>query len=164
MTVDNEWEQRLGALWLDIESHDEASFRKAHEALLSEVPQENSVALFERAAAFDSFGHPDEAAPLYQAALEANVPGERRRRAIIQLASSLRNLGRVEEAAMLLNKELEGKPDHLTGALRAVLALVLADLGREREALSIALIALADYLPRYNKSMTRYAQALLKKT
>jgi hypothetical protein len=46
------------------------------------------------------------------------------------------------------------------GAVLAFLALALADLHREREALSASLTALAHYLPRYNRSLARYALAL----
>ena len=34
------------------------------------------------------------------------------------------------------------------------------DLGREREAVAVALTALSTYLPRYNRSVARYAQEL----
>jgi hypothetical protein len=33
-------------------------------------------------------------------------------------------------------------------------------VGREREALAVALTALSKYLPRYNRSVARYARAL----
>jgi hypothetical protein len=36
----------------------------------------------------------------------------------------------------------------------------LTDLGREREAVSLALGALAAYLPRYNRSLANYAQQI----
>jgi hypothetical protein len=36
----------------------------------------------------------------------------------------------------------------------------LADLGREREALAHSLGALSAYLPRYNRSLARYAKRL----
>jgi hypothetical protein len=44
--------------------------------------------------------------------------------------------------------------------VRAFLALSLADLGREREALMHTLIALSHSLPRYNRSLARYASEL----
>jgi hypothetical protein len=56
----------------------------------------------------------------------AGLTGLRRRRATIQLASSLR----------------------------------ACDLGREREAVSVSLTALSKYLPRYNRSLERYASAI----
>jgi hypothetical protein len=77
------------------------------------------------------------------------------------MASSLRNLGKPERAAELLTLELEAGNDELNGAVRAFLALALADLGREREALAITLTALSQYLPRYNRSLARYAEGLI---
>jgi tetratricopeptide (TPR) repeat protein len=76
------------------------------------------------------------------------------------MASSLRNLGQVEQAAAMLSAELKQPSDELDQAVSAFLALALADLGREREALAIGLSALSTYLPRYNRSLARYAQAL----
>ncbi len=43
---------------------------------------------------------------------------------------------------------------------RAFLALALVDVGREREAVAESLTALSKYLPRYNRSLARYAEAL----
>jgi hypothetical protein len=42
-----------------------------------------------------------------------------------------------------------------------VLALALADVGREREAVSVAVAALAPHLPRYQRSMANYARLLV---
>ena len=87
----------------------------------------------------------------------------RRRRAVIQMASSLRNIGRVAESVELLTAEAHNHdPDAavLADAVSAVLALCLADLGREREAVSVALLALAPHLPRYQRSMANYARLL----
>jgi hypothetical protein len=49
----------------------------------------------------------------------------------------------------------------LGDAVAAVLALSLTDAGREREAVVLLLHALSDHLPRYQRSMHRYADALL---
>ena len=156
-----EWEQRTAALWSSMEEHDEDRFVELVEALAAELPSGSAIGLFERACAQDSTGHSDLAAPLYRAALDAGLSGIRRRRAVIQMASSLRNLGDSKEAASMLSAELNRGDDALTGAVRAFLALALADEGREREAVSVALTALAEYLPRYNASLARYAQALV---
>ena len=55
-------------------------------------PGDDAVDMFEQACELDSTGHPDRAAPLYRAALDAGLAGINRRRATIQMASSLRNL------------------------------------------------------------------------
>ena len=130
------------------------------DVLVAELPAASAVGLFERASAQDSTGHPDSAVPLYEAALEAGLAGSWRRRAIIQMASSLRNLGHPEQAVDLLTAELHASSDELDGAVRAFLALALVDLGREREAVAVSLTALSHYLPRYNRSLARYAQDL----
>lgn len=63
--------------------------RAVVEQLLGELPADSTVALFERAAACNSTDHSDRAVPLYRGALERGLSGERRRRAVIQMASSL---------------------------------------------------------------------------
>ena len=80
---------------------------------------------------------------------------------MIQLASSLRNLDQVSESVALLTAEREQPSDRLDDAVSAFLALALADTGREREAVSIALGALAPHLPRYQRSLGNYARALV---
>ena len=79
---------------------------------------------------------------------------------MIQLASTLRNLGRVAESVELLRAEQENASDELDDAVAAFLALALVDAGREREATGIVLEALAAHLPRYKRSLANYAQEL----
>jgi hypothetical protein len=54
-----------------------------------------------------------------------------------------------QDAVALLIAELDGETDVLTGAVRAFLALALAEVGREREAVGVALTALSEYLPPF---------------
>ena len=158
--VDAAWEQRMSDLWTKLDDHGEEEFVALVESLTAELPAGSAIAHFERASAFDSTGYEDRAVPLYEAALDAGLEGERRRRAVIQMASSLRNLGNAQDAVVLLTAELDAATDALDGAVRAFLALALTDVGREREAVSVALTALSGYLPRYNRSLANYAQAL----
>lgn len=155
-----DWEKRISTVWLEMDSYDEAELLGRVDALVAELPPGNAIGLFERGAAFDSTGHPDRAVPLYAAALDAGLVGERRRRAVIQMASSLRNLGNPQEALTLLTAEASAASDELDGAVATFMALVLADLGREREAVAVAVAALSTYLPRYNRAVARYARAL----
>jgi len=159
-----DWEKRLSDLWTAIDDHDENEFVALVDRLAAELPPGSAIGFFERAGARDSTGHPDLAAPLYKAALDGGLTGERRRRAIIQLASSLRNLGNPHDAVVLLRAELDAADDVLNGAVRAFLALALVDVGHEREAVAVALEALSEYLPRYNLSVSRYAQELTTET
>jgi Tetratrico peptide repeat len=153
---------RLAAAWDSIDSYGEEDFRALIDSAVAGAPP--AVADFERASAWDSTGHPDRAVPLYRSALAAGLTGLRRRRATIQLASSLRNLGAPDEAVALLSAELsasvEGEAAGLDDAVRAFLALALVDVGRAREAASLALEALAPHLPRYQRSLGAYARAL----
>jgi hypothetical protein len=156
-----DWEQRLADAWASIDQLSEEQFLALIERLTAELPPDSGVGLFERAASLDSTGHPDLAVPLYRQAMQQGLTGERRRRAVIQLASSLRNLGQPEESVTLLTTELEAGSDHLDDAVRAFLALALVDTGRSREATALALEALAPHLPRYQRSLANYARHLV---
>lgn len=157
-----DWEQRVVDAWASIGERSEEDFLALIEKLAAESPVGGGAADFERACSFDSTGHSDRAVPLYRQALEAGLTGERRRRAVIQMSSSLRNLGRPEESVALLTAELDAGSDHLDDAVRATLALALTDVGREREAVSLAVGALAAHLPRYQRSMANYARLLIE--
>jgi tetratricopeptide (TPR) repeat protein len=159
-----DWENRMAALWTRIDDYEDDEFVALVETLAAELSPDSAVGLFERAGALDSTGHPDRAVPLYRAALGAGLAGQRRRQAVIQMASSLRNLGNAREAVTLLTAEADAASDDLDGAVATFLALALADLGREREALAVALTALSNYLPRYNRSAARYAQTLTEQS
>jgi hypothetical protein len=155
-----QWERRLAALWAELDDEPEEAFVARMDALTAELPEDNAVGEFERASARDSTGHSDEAVPRYRRALDLGLTGERRRRAVIQLASSLRNLGEASESVRLLEAEREAGSDDLDDAVRAFLALALVDTGNERRAVSVALTALAPHLPRYQRSLANYASDL----
>ena len=158
--ADAEWERRLDLLWASLDDRDADEFVAAMGELVGELPPHDAIGLFEQASAFDSTGHPDLAVASYRQALERGLSGQRRRRAVIQLASSLRNLGHAEESVALLTAELDAGSDDLDDAVRAFLALALTSVGRDREAVSVALTALAAHLPRYNRSLAAYAREL----
>jgi predicted TPR repeat methyltransferase len=157
---DAEWERRLDLLWASVDDSDADEFVAAMGELVGELAPHDAVGLFEQGSALDSTGHPDLAVARYRQALERGLSGQRRRRAVVQLASSLRNLGQAEESVALLTAELDAGSDDLDDAVRVFLALALTSAGREREAVSIALTALAAHLPRYNRSLANYARGL----
>ncbi|WP_026184444.1 tetratricopeptide repeat protein [Salinispora vitiensis] len=162
MTISEvDWENRVATLWQKLDEHDPAEFRSKVEELAAERDPGDAKALFERACANDSTGLGERAAPLYRQALAAGLEGIRRRRAVIQLASTLRNLGHPEESVSMLSAEIEKGSDELDDAVAAFLALALTDVGREREAVSLALGALAKHLPRYNRSLAYYSKAVI---
>jgi tetratricopeptide (TPR) repeat protein len=155
-----EWEQRLAELWESIDAHEPDEFVATIETLVAELPADDPVGPFEQGSAFDSTGHPDRAVERYRQALDLGLSGPRRRQAVIQLASSLRNLGKADESLALLDAELGQGSDDLDDAVRAFQALALSSLGRDREAVSVALTALAPHLSRYNRSLAAYADEL----
>lgn len=157
-----EWDQRVADLWSSIDDHSEDEFLAKMDALVAELPADSARGAYERASAFDSTGHPDRAVPLYRQALELGLDGGLRRQAVIQLASSLRNLGQPQESVELLTAERGRGSDELDDAVSAFLALALVDVGREREAVSVALEALAPHLPRYQRSLANYAGLIAK--
>jgi hypothetical protein len=165
------WKQRVDAAWASIDEYEgrEDAFRALIDGLAAERPAGDPVAAFERACAWDSTGHSDRAVPLYQLALDGGLSGYRRRRAVIQMSSSLRNVGRTEQAVGLLEAEravdpatLDEPTRGLADAISATLALCLADTGREREAVAVAVAALAPHLPRYQRSLANYARRLVE--
>ena len=157
--MDDDWERRIAAVWAAADEYDDESLVAAVGTLVDELPEGSAVGLFERAGSLDSTGRSDLAVPLYREALDRGLSGIRRRRAVIQLASSLRNVGRVAEGLELLGAEAGS--DELDDAVAGFLALMLVDSGREREAVSVALRALAPHLVRYQRSLGNYARALL---
>jgi hypothetical protein len=157
----HDYDRRSEELWASIDKYDEDVFRDRIEELVAELPADSGIATFERACAFDSTGHPDQAVPLYRRALGLGLVGARRRRAVIQLASSLRNLDQAPQSLELLTAEVKQPSDPLDDAVSAFLALALVDNGREREAVSIAVAALAPHLPRYQRSVGNYARELV---
>ncbi len=125
------------------------------------TPPIPALALFERGGSRDSGGRPEEAEPLYREALSLGLPDDERAQCTIQLASTIRNLGRADESLALLHAEFDGQPDHpYAGAAAAFMSLTLASLGRPAEGLSLALHALAPTLPRYQRSVHAYADEL----
>lgn len=154
------WEPRLAALWQAADDYADDDFVAAMETLVRELPAGSAIAAYERGSAFDSTGQSDRAIPLYREALAQGLSEDRRRQAVIQLASSLRNLGSAAESVALLSAEQHAPSDELDDAVAGFLALALVDVGREREATATALLALSRHMTRYRRSLTNYAQSL----
>lgn len=159
--MQNDWQQRVDQVWADADNLTEDELVAAIDRVAAERPENDALALFERGGARDSTGRPDLAEPLYREAMAAGLPDDERAQCTIQLASSLRNLGRPEESLVLLRAEFDGKPDHpYAGAAAATTALVLTSLGRPVEGVSLLIHALVPTMPRYQRSMSAYADAL----
>ena len=162
MTTDEDaaaWEERVAALWADTSIDDHQRVDRMR--LLAEAAPHPSLAAFELGGAFDSAGREAEADERYSAATRAGlaqIDAARAAQIVIQHASTLRNLGRVDEAIALLRDA----PEHpAVGAAPAVfLALALHSAGRPDEALRVAIEAIEPGLPRYHRSVRAYAAAL----
>ena len=158
----SDWQTRVDKVWADAEILGDQGVMDAMDALAADAP-DPALALFERGGSRDSGGRPEEAEPLYRDALALGLPDDERAQCTIQLASSIRNLGRPEESLALLHTEFDGKPDHpYAAAAAAFMSLTLASLGRPAEGLSVVLHALAPTLPRYQRSVHAYADELLE--
>ncbi len=154
------WNARVDAVWED-DILDDDERMTLIDALAAERPSNDARALFERAGARDAAGLEAEAEPLYRAALEAGLDDEHRPQAVIQLASTLRNLRRPDEAVAMLRSEVEREPaSPLRDEASAFLALALVSSGEAAEAASIALRTLAPHLRRYRRAVDWYAVEL----
>jgi hypothetical protein len=158
----------MAALWGRSQSLSPDELVKAADALSDELGPDHSRALFERACARDTAGIESEAEKYYRAALATGeLDAYRRSRASIQLASTLRILGHLEESEQLLVTELDrhlqaGQERALHDEARATLALTYVAQGRAVEAAGLALCALAPYLARYNRSVAANAAVLVQ--
>jgi len=151
------WEDRVAEFWNTADDTDPDVVDRMR-ALVDERPADDAAALFEWASVLDFVGREHDAVPQYRAALAAGLDSERMPQAVVQLASSLRNIGRADEGAELLR---DLGDDTIAGsAAAAFLALCLRDAGRPDEALAVALRALAPTLPMYGRAVTAYADEL----
>ncbi|MCJ1715171.1 tetratricopeptide repeat protein [Curtobacterium sp. VKM Ac-2922] len=154
-----EWERRVVDLWADDTVDDEQRITRMRD-LASEAPHP-ALGAFELGGACDSGGHEAEADVHYAAATAQGLDTAdpvRAAQMVVQHASTLRNLGRVDEAIAML----DAAPEHpATGAApRVFLALALHSAGRSDEALRVAIEAIEPTLPRYHRSVRAYAAAL----
>ncbi|WP_439690535.1 tetratricopeptide repeat protein [Curtobacterium sp. SP.BCp] len=156
--TDAAWEHDVATLWA-ADLDDEGLV--ARMTSLAAAAPHPALAAFELGGAYDSTGREADADAQYAAATAAGlaeVDPDRAARMVVQHASTLRNLGRVEEAIAMLRDA----PEHpATGAApRVFLALALHSAGRVDEALRVAIEAVEPTLPRYHRSVRAYAAAL----
>ncbi|MCB8044392.1 tetratricopeptide repeat protein [Microbacterium oxydans] len=156
------WDERIDEVWDDATGEEVGDDTISRiDALAAERGPDDARAEFERGGARDSAGRPAEAVALYRRALALGLDGEHRPQCVIQMASSLRNLGEYDEALAVIRAEEELAPDGpYRDAVACVHALILASAGRPAEGLSVALLALVPHLPRYHRSMTAYAHEI----
>jgi len=152
-------EEALADYWDTVDLDDHAGAVTRLQELVTTLDLDESIAHFEMRSVYDSVGDEQAAVVEYEAARASGLTGSRRPQLDIQYASTLRNLGRLDEAVDVLRAAV---PDPSTGDARTVfLALALHDSGRSAEALKLTIDALTPYLPRYRQSVAAYARALL---
>jgi tetratricopeptide (TPR) repeat protein len=153
------WQEQVDAVWARADELGDQGVMDAMDELAAQA-SDPALALFERGGSRDSGGRTDEAEPLYREALALGLPDDERAQCTIQLASTIRNLGRADESLALL-RDAAPYPPYST-AFAAFEALALASLGRPVEGLSLVLRALAPTLPRYQRSVAAYADELTR--
>lgn len=152
------WDERVAAFWHTADDTASETMLQAMRSLVDERPENDPDALYEWASVHDWLGRENDAVPLYRAALDNGLSGPRRAQGMIQLASSLRNIGQPKAAVELLRQQ---RPDETTGeAASAFLALALRDAGHLDEALRVALLALSRMLPMYSRVIENYTHQL----
>ncbi|ROP74005.1 tetratricopeptide repeat protein [Curtobacterium sp. PhB115] len=157
-----DWDARVAALWADDTVDDQARIARMHD--LAAVAPHPALGSFEVGGAYDSGGHEAEAHVHYEAATASGlgaVDPDRAAQLVVQHASTLRNIGRVDDAITMLRDA----PEHpSTGsAPKVFLALALHSAGRHDEALRVAIEAVEPTLPRYRRSVRAYAAALTER-
>ena len=156
------WDERIDEVWDDATGEEVGDDTIARiDALATERGPDDARTEFERGGARDSAGRPAEAVVLYRRALALGLDEEHRPQCVIQMASSLRNLGEYDDALAVIRAEEELSADGpYRDAIACVHALILASAGRPAQGLSVALLALVPHLPRYHRSMTAYAREI----
>jgi tetratricopeptide (TPR) repeat protein len=157
-----QWEASVTDLWRRFDSFDREDGVAAMRDLARACPATDGRAAFEIAGMYDSMGFEAEAGTEYERALELGLEEARHAQLAVQYGSTLRNLGRLDEAIAILR----AAPTHKStgSAPRVVLALALHSAGRKDEALRVAIEAQIEALPRYQRSMSAYAAALTEST
>lgn len=129
------------------------------------MPPLPSPGPLELAEEHDAAGREDLAIPLYQTALAEPLPDERRMQVLLQLGSSLRNVGRATEALAVLGEAAGLAPESV--APPAFRALALVSIGEAPRAVSELLAVVLQHvddslLRRYRRALTDYAAELTR--
>ncbi|WP_051047783.1 tetratricopeptide repeat protein [Rhodococcus sp. AW25M09] len=151
-------DDRMAAFWCEADDTDPLRMRIQMDQLLFIAAYSDARAVFERASLEDFLGDESAAVPLYEASLTGGLDTDRENQARIQLASSLRNVGRLHDALQVL-QDFEFSNDYAS-ARDAFAALIRWDLGEGSRALKTALQAAEPALGRYRRAIKAYAVEL----
>ena len=131
--TEDELRETARQVWARARRSDPAPTVHRFEALLAAHPG-HALALYHCGRAHDYAGEPGLAVALYERAFAAGLSGVELRRAVVSYGSTLRNLGRVDEAVEALRRAHERYPDDVLPV--CYLALALHDAGGHGEALA----------------------------
>lgn len=160
---EHEAEAEIAAVW----ALDDADARiDAASALHQRFPKDGRVR-YELAGTLDSAGREAEALEWYDRAVGVRLDEPYRHRALLQQASTLRHLGRLEESLAILDTLLRDYPDN--SAVVLFRALTLHDLGRDTEALrdtatQLVTISAEPDVQRYLNSLTRFTSEIAERS
>jgi tetratricopeptide (TPR) repeat protein len=120
-----------------------------------------------KAYACDRSGRERDAIIHYDRAWALGVPVDQQPRFLVGYGSTLRNVGRADDAVAILGQAVQTFPDH--PALQAFLALALFSAGHPRAALAAMLGVALDLAPPgaldgYERALTAYHHELLAET
>lgn len=127
----------------------------AFERLLGEHPG-NPRLLYEVGGSYDTAGEEQTAVGFYTRALELGLDGRLRRQCLLQLASTLRNLDRLDESLEMFDRAIAEFPD--SPSLPVFKALTLHAAGRPNAGFALLLETIADHLE--SPEIARYEAAI----
>jgi tetratricopeptide (TPR) repeat protein len=127
----------------------------AFEQLLREHP-DNPRLVYEVGGSYDTAGREEIAVGHYRRALELGLDGELRRRCLLQFASSLRNLGSVDESLTMFDEAIAEYPD--SPSLGVFKALTLHASSRPNAAFASLLMTVVEHLE--SPEVARYQAAI----
>lgn len=157
----SEWEERVAAFWRSADDSKVDETLAAMKRLVDEIDPSDPLGLFEWASVHDFLGFETKAIPIYQQALDSGLAGLTREKALIQLSSSLRNVGKPDEAAEIIESTTFSA--ETATAAKAFLALAHFDSGKRSEALSLALLEFYPAGGLYERSIKLYATNLIER-
>ena len=157
----SEWEERVAAFWQSADDSKVDETLAAIKRLVDELEPTDPLGLFEWASVHDFLGLEPEAISIYKQAVHSGLDGLKREKAVIQLASSLRNVGKPSEAVALLESATFSVVTE--GAAKAFLALAHLDAGNPSKAMSLALLEFYPSGGLYEWSIKFYATDLIER-
>jgi Flp pilus assembly protein TadD len=158
------FDQEIARIWELNREGREAEALAVAEALVERYP-DDPRAHFEYAGALDYQGREAEAVAPYRRAQALGLAGDDLPRLYVQLGSTLRNVGEVEEAERFLAEGRRRFPDH--AGIQVFHALALVSAGRSREAVVALLDLIATHadkidLDGYDRAIRAYTDELRK--